>query len=57
MKCFAAGGLAPGEFAAHFFQIGAATEASRWGLSEAVIKRIGRWESLGYRIYVRPHLL
>lgn len=32
-------------------------EASRWGLPETVIKRIGRWESCRYQLYVRPHLM
>lgn len=56
-KCVAAAGLAAGQYSSHSFRIGAATEAARWGLSPAVVKRIGRWESDRYRIYVRPHLL
>lgn len=45
-----------GDYAAHSFRIGAAPEAARWGLPEEVIKRIGRWESRTYHIYVRPPL-
>ncbi|KAM3932751.1 uncharacterized protein RB166_005789 [Leptodactylus fuscus] len=50
-------GLVPGDFSSHSFRIGAATEASRWGLPAEVIRRIGRWESDRFRSYVRPHLL
>lgn len=56
-KCLKEGGLSPGEYAGHSFRIGAATEAARWGLSTNVIKKIGRWESNRYQLYVRPHLL
>lgn len=38
-------GKAPLEYGSHSFQIGAATEAARLGLSDAPVKRIGRWES------------
>ncbi|OCU00152.1 hypothetical protein XELAEV_18005938mg [Xenopus laevis] len=41
--------LAAAEYGSHSFRIGAATEAARWGLDEAVIRRIGRWESNRYR--------
>ncbi|OCT97217.1 hypothetical protein XELAEV_18009446mg [Xenopus laevis] len=41
----------------HSFRIGAATEAARLGLSEAVVKRIGRWESRRFKNYVRPTLV
>lgn len=50
-------GLMATEFSSHSFRIGAATEAARWGLSPEAVKRIGRWESDRYRIYVRPHLM
>ncbi|XP_068103215.1 uncharacterized protein [Hyperolius riggenbachi] len=56
-KCLAFIGFPPAEFASHSFRIGAATEASRWGLSEEVIKKIGRWESVRFRSYIRPHLV
>lgn len=45
------------QFSSHSFRIGAATEASRWGLPAEMVKKIGRWESARYRLYVRPHLL
>lgn len=44
-------------YCTHSFRIGAATEAARWGLSEEVIRKIGRWESERFRGYVRPQLL
>lgn len=50
-------GFEPKEYSSHSFRIGAATEAARWGLSPEAVKRIGRWESERYKIYVRPHLL
>lgn len=56
-KCLKVAGLDPSQFGLHSFRIGAATEAFRWGLGAAVIKRIGRWESNRFRLYVRPHLL
>lgn len=56
-KCLGALGLEGERFSSHSFRIGAATEAVRWGLDEAAVKRIGRWESRRFRSYVRPHLL
>ncbi|KAM3911194.1 uncharacterized protein RB166_019882 [Leptodactylus fuscus] len=50
-------GLSSVDFSSHSFRIGAATEAARWGLPAEVIRRIGRWESDRFRLYVRPHLL
>ncbi|OCT65630.1 hypothetical protein XELAEV_18041870mg [Xenopus laevis] len=45
--------LAAAEYGSHSFRIGAATEAARWGLDEAIIRRIGRWESKKFRSYIR----
>lgn len=56
-RCLERAGLSPGEYASHSFRIGAATEASRWGLPERAIQKIGRWESKRYRSYVRSHLI
>lgn len=55
-KCLEALGLGDQKFSSHSFRIGAATEAVRWGLDEAAVKRIGRWESRRFKSYVRPHL-
>ncbi|XP_077307203.1 integrase/recombinase xerD homolog [Lithobates pipiens] len=55
-KCLTAAGLDSSQFASHSFRIGAATEAARCGLDEAAVRRIGRWESLRFRSYVRPEL-
>lgn len=50
-------GVDPLNFSSHSFRIGAATEASRWGLGPETVRKIGRWESNRYRLYVRPHLI
>lgn len=41
---------------AHSFRIGAATEAARLGLDNEVIRRLGRWDSDRFKMYIRPHL-
>ncbi|XP_077315653.1 integrase/recombinase xerD homolog [Lithobates pipiens] len=56
-QCLRAVGLDERDYASHSFRIGAATEAARCGLEEAVVRRIGRWESRRFRSYVRPQLL
>ena len=56
-RCLGALGLVAREFSAHSFRIGAATEAARCGLDEELVKRIGRWESKRFRLYVRPQLM
>ncbi|XP_077778984.1 integrase/recombinase xerD homolog [Podarcis muralis] len=50
----AACGLPAAEFAAHSFQIGAATTAVHLGLSAERIKDMGRWKSDAYKAYCRP---
>lgn len=44
-KCFKYLGLQKYNFTPYSFRIGAATEAARLGLNEAVIRKLGRWES------------
>ena len=39
----------------HSFRNGASTEAARLGLDVVNIKRIGRWQSDAYKLYIRPH--
>ncbi|KAM4045102.1 uncharacterized protein ACNLHF_008919 isoform 3-T3 [Anomaloglossus baeobatrachus] len=56
-KCLAVVGVPPGDFGTHSFRIGAATEASRAGLSIGKVKQIGRWKSDCVNSYVRPELL
>ncbi|OCT78044.1 hypothetical protein XELAEV_18029140mg, partial [Xenopus laevis] len=53
-KAMTALGLAAKEYGSHYFRIGAATEAARWGLGEEMIRKIGRWESNRFKSYVRP---
>ncbi|XP_075131908.1 uncharacterized protein LOC142204493 [Leptodactylus fuscus] len=52
-KCLVHCGRLPADFGGHSFMIGAATEAARNGLAEDVIRRIGCWESMRFRSYVR----
>lgn len=44
-------------FSSHSFRIGAATTADSLGFPAETLKRIGRWGSDRYKIYVRPDLL
>ena len=46
-------GVDPKKYAGHSFRIGAATTASRQGISEATIKMLGRWESSAYLRYIK----
>ncbi|XP_041438195.1 uncharacterized protein LOC121400005 isoform X1 [Xenopus laevis] len=56
-KCLTGLGLVDKEYSSHSFRIGAATEAARCGLDDATIRRLGRWESRRFQLYVRPHLV
>ncbi|XP_044134153.1 uncharacterized protein LOC122926745 isoform X1 [Bufo gargarizans] len=56
-KCLTVLGVPVKDYSGHSFRIGAATEAARVGASEEVIRRIGRWESVRFKSYVRPALL
>lgn len=56
-KCLGHAGVSPGDYGTHSFRIGAATEASRAGLSNSDVQRIGRWRSACFAGYVRPELL
>ena len=40
-------------YTGHSFRIGAATTAHARGLGDATIKKLGRWESAAYLLYVR----
>lgn len=55
--CLTSLGFEAKDYCSHSFRIGAATEAARWRLGPDLVKRIGRWESDRYKLYVRPHLL
>lgn len=46
-------GIDAAKYNSHSLRIGAATEAASKGLGDAVIKTLGRWESVAYQQYVR----
>lgn len=56
-KCFDSIGLSGYRFTTHSFRIGAATEADSLGFDESSIRRIGRWGSGRFNLYVRPNLV
>lgn len=41
----------------HSFRIGKATEAFQDGLGAQVIKKLGRWDSDCFQLYIRPKQL
>ena len=47
-------GLCPTYFSAHSLRIGAATAAASSGFSDDVIKKMGRWKSDAFQVYIRP---
>ena len=51
--CLARAGVDQSRYCTHSFRIGAATTAAAKGIEDAVIKTLGRWESLAYLQYVR----
>ena len=47
-------GLDPSFYSTHSVRAGAATQAARSGLDPDSIKRLGRWRSQAYLVYLRP---
>lgn len=43
------------KMSSHSFRIGAATEAAKVGLHVEEIKKVGRWRSDAYKLYIRPN--
>ena len=54
-KALIACGLPVSQFKTHSFRIGAATTAALCGVHPDEIKRLGRWRSGAFRLYIRPH--
>ena len=48
--------LKPEEFALHSGRIGGATSLAAKGVSEAIIKKEGRWASDSFLVYVRANM-
>ena len=46
-------GIEQEKYCSHSLRIGAATTAAKKGMGDAVIKTLGRWESVAYQQYVR----
>ncbi|KAK3107546.1 hypothetical protein FSP39_017027 [Pinctada imbricata] len=46
-------GLSPKLYKSHSFRIGAATEATKRGLSQTEIQKLGRWKSDAFQKYIR----
>lgn len=49
--------LGGAKLSSHSFRIGAAMEAARMGLEANNIKKLGRWKSDAFKLYVRPNKL
>ena len=47
-------GLDPASYSSHSIRAGAATQAAESGLDSDSIKRLGRWRSQAYSVYLRP---
>ena len=47
-------GLDPSNYSSHSLRAGAATQAAQTGLDSTSIKRLGRWRSQAYMVYLRP---
>ena len=52
-QALAAEGIDTQYYKGHSFRIGAATTAAACGLSESLIKTLGRWSSSAYQLYIR----
>lgn len=52
-RALRAAGVDETAYSGHSFRIGAATSAARSGVPAFLIKRLGRWESEAYQLYVQ----
>ena len=53
-RLVALAGFNPAHYSTHSIRAGAATQAARSGLDPESIKRLGRWRSQAYTLYLRP---
>ncbi|XP_077311195.1 uncharacterized protein LOC143930594 [Lithobates pipiens] len=56
-SCLKTLGLSGFYFSSHSFRIGAATAANSMGFSSEEVQRLGRWDSVRYKSYIRPELV
>ena len=49
-------GVVCSSYSGHSFRIGAATSAARTGVSDSLIKTLGRWESSAFMLYIQMPL-
>lgn len=56
--CLARAGLlqADKRYSSHSFRIGAATSAFKAGMGMENVKKVGRWDSQSFKLYIRPRL-
>ena len=47
-------GVDHNSYSGHSFRAGAATTAAKNGVGGATIKKLGRWKSSAYQLYVKP---
>ena len=55
-QVLALSGLPPHLYSGHSFRIGAASSAARQGLSDHLIRVLGRWSSQAYHTYIRSNI-
>ena len=52
-EALTAAGVDSSAYSGHIFRSGAATKAAKCGVSDTVIKMLGRWKSSAYQLYIK----